>query len=118
MKINVPEFAKAHFWVEPPAGSWEFWGFRFKPKCQIGDKITFLIDKREVAEAIVAKIEPPGQSECSSSGRFKSTWKVYWIPESFRDLRHKVRAIHSPETNVKSCCACPDCAADRLKRGG
>lgn len=81
MKINVPDR------VEPPVGNWEFWAFRFKPKAQVGDEITFLMDKKPVAKAVVAKIEKPGQSECETTGKFKHLWKVYWKPESFKDLR-------------------------------
>ena len=87
MNINVPPEAVDHFWVEPPEGSWEFWGFRFKPKCEVGDLITFHVNKEPVATAIVAKIEKPGQTSCSQTGRFKNCWRVYWRPESFRELQ-------------------------------
>ena len=87
MKINVPDWAKDHFWEEPPPGANEFWGFRFKPKCQVGDKITFLMDGKPVAESIVAGIEKPGQSACDTTGRFKSLWKVFWKNEDFKDIR-------------------------------
>jgi hypothetical protein len=89
MIINVPEGALKHFWEEPPAGHWEFWAFRFKPKCKVGDRIIFKFDGKPIAEAVVAKIERPGQSVCKSTGRFKNRWKVYWTPESFIDLRGK-----------------------------
>ena len=87
MKINVPEWAINHFWEEPPEGHCEFWAFRFEPKCKVGDVILFYINKKFVAQAIVALIEPPGKSECESTGRFKNRWKVYWRPETFIDLR-------------------------------
>lgn len=87
MNINVPPQAQDEFWDEPPEGHWEFWGLRFKPKCEIGDKITFHFNGEAVAEAIVAKVERPGSTECAHTGRFKSLWKVYWRPDSFRDLR-------------------------------
>jgi len=87
MNINVPEKAIDHFWNEPPVGSWEFWAFRFKPPCKVGDEIVFRINGIPVARAIVAKIEQPGQSFCEPTGRFRNGWKVFWIPESFQDLR-------------------------------
>jgi len=87
MNINVPSVARGHFWEEPPIGMWEFWSFRFKPKCEVGDTIVFNFDKLPVATAIVAHIEPPGQSECSRTGKFKNGWKVYWFPHTFKDLR-------------------------------
>lgn len=87
MNINVPDQALDHFWEEPPAGSMEFWSFRFKPPCQVGDKVIFKHNKQPIAEAVVALIEPPGQSACESTGRFRRGWKVFWHPESFKDLR-------------------------------
>jgi len=57
MNINIPDWAIEHFWEEPPEGNWEFWAFRFKPKCQIGDKINFYFQKNLVAQAIVDYID-------------------------------------------------------------
>jgi len=87
MNINVPEWAREHFWEEPPAGSIEFWAFRWKPPCAVGDPLTFRFDKRIVATAVVSAIERPGQSKCEATGRFGGGWKVFWAPETFRDLR-------------------------------
>lgn len=87
MNINVPEQARDHFWQEPPQGNWEFWGFRFRPPCKVGDELIFRFDKQPVAKAICAKIEKPGESECEQTGKFRSSWKVYWKPETFVDLR-------------------------------
>lgn len=87
MNINVPQWAREHFWQEPPADHWEFWAFRFPPPCKVGDPLLFRFDGQVVARAVVAKIESPGQSECASTGRFRGGWKVYWTPESFHDAR-------------------------------
>lgn len=87
MNINVPESARDHFWDDPPEGSWEFWGFKFKPPCKVGELLNFRIDGKIVATAVVARIEPPGQSQCDGTGRFMRSWKVFWSPESFKDLR-------------------------------
>lgn len=87
MNINVPESARSHFWEEPPAGSWEFWSFRFPPPCKVGDPLHFRFDGKLVASAVVAKIEAPGKTRCEGTGRFGSGHKVFWSPESFRDLR-------------------------------
>lgn len=83
VNINVPEWARAHFWAEPPEGAEEFWSFRFPPPCKPGDPLVFRFDGRVVARAIVDRIEPPGLSECESSGRFWRGWKVFWRPETF-----------------------------------
>jgi hypothetical protein len=89
MNVNVPDWSRDHFWEEPPPDSWEFWSFgRWKPKCAVGDKLVFRFDGKPVAEAVVAKIEAPGQSQCDGTGRFKNGWKIYWTPESFVDLRN------------------------------
>jgi hypothetical protein len=90
MNVNVPQFARDHFWEEPPAGSCEFWSFRFPPPCKVGEPLTFKFDGVPVARATVAKIEPPGQSKCDGTGRFGGGWKVFWTPESFVDLRSPV----------------------------
>lgn len=87
MNINVPEWARGEFWEEPPAGSWEFWSFRFPPPCAVGDPLVFRFDGEPVARAVVAKIERPGESACEATGRFRSGFKVFWTPESFMDLR-------------------------------
>ena len=87
MKIQVPTWARAEFWDEPPADSMEFWAFRFQPKCKIGDIIEFYFDKTKVAEARVYDIERPGVTKCEHSGKFGSRWKVFWLPETFTDLR-------------------------------
>lgn len=87
MNINIPEWARDHFWEEPPEGHMEFWAFRFHPPCKIGDELIFRFDGKPVAKAIVDEIEPPGQSECETTGRFEYRWKVFWTNESFIDLR-------------------------------
>lgn len=87
MNINVPEYARESFWDEPPEGSWEFWAFRFRPPCEIDEPLFFKFNKKVVAKAIVARIEPPGQSKCEHSGNYENRWKVFWTPESFVDLR-------------------------------
>ena len=87
MNITVPDWAMEHFWEEPPEGSWEFWSFRFPPPCKIGDDLIFRHNKIPIARAMVAMIERPGQSSCERTGKFKAGWKVYWLPESFKDLR-------------------------------
>ena len=87
MEIHVPEWAREEFWDEPPEGCMEFWAFRFRPTCDIGDTLEFYFDKTKVAEAVVFDIEIPARSWCGDSGRFGARWKVFWLPESFRDLR-------------------------------
>jgi len=87
MNINVPESARDHFWEEPPVGYYEFWAFRFKPPCEDDDELLFRFDGKVVARAFVSFIEPPGQSSCESTAKFKHRWKVFWAPESFEDLR-------------------------------
>ena len=87
MNINVPAWARDHFWEEPPLGSQEFWSFRFPPPCKPGDPLYFRFDGIIVAEAIVDRVEAPGRSECEGTGRFKAGWKVFWTQESFVDLR-------------------------------
>lgn len=88
MNVNVPQWARGHFWEEPPKGSWEFWSFRFKPPCNIGDELIFKFDGVPVAKATVARVERPGQSSCEATGRFLNGWKVFWKPETFIDLRN------------------------------
>lgn len=88
MKINVPDWAMDHFFEEPPPGTAsEFWAFRFQPKCKAGDPIQFFRNGRMIATATVSKIEPPGVSECSSTGRFKNRWKVHWALSSFEEVK-------------------------------
>lgn len=87
MNINVPESARDHFWEEPPAGAMEFWSFRFPPPCKVGDTLVLRFDGVPVARAVVHSIERPGQSQCEGTGRFRGGWKVFWLPDSFEDLR-------------------------------
>jgi hypothetical protein len=87
MNINVAPFARQHFWEEPPPGSEEFWAFRFPPPCKVGDPLVFRFDGAPVARAVVSRIEQPGRTRCDGTGRFSSTWNVFWTPESFEDLR-------------------------------
>jgi len=85
--IHVPKSAVDHFWEEPPTGSEEFWAFKEKPDVDVGQRIEFRIAGDVVAEATVGRVEEPGESKCDGTGRFKNHWKVYWPPESFKDLR-------------------------------
>jgi hypothetical protein len=97
MNVNVPPSARDHFWEEPPPGSIEFWSFRFPPPCKVGDPLVFRFDGVPVARAIVHRIEKPGLSRCERSGGFESGWKVYWLPDSFVDLRRS-----EPELPLRS----------------
>lgn len=85
MNINVPEWAEAEFWDEPPEGSWEFWSFRFAPPCKVGDPLVFRMRGVVVARAVVAAIEGPGVSKCDHSGRFLAGHKVFWDPADFKE---------------------------------
>ncbi len=87
MNINVPTFARSHFWEEPPPDSQEFWSFRFPPPCKPGDPLVFRFDGIPVARAVCDRIEVPGRSACDATGRFGSGHKVFWRPETFVDLR-------------------------------
>jgi hypothetical protein len=87
MNINVPAAAREHFWTEPQIGFEEFWAFRFPPKCQVGDTLYFKFDGVPVAQATVSRIEKPGLHECEQSGKYKNSYKVYWRPDSFKDLQ-------------------------------
>lgn len=90
MKIQVPEWARKHFWQDPPEGHCEFWAFSWKPKAGIGETIYFYFDNELVAEATIFKIESPNKSKCASTGRFENRWKVFWRPESFIDMRKEI----------------------------
>jgi len=88
MNINVPESVVDHFWEDEPEGTThEFWAFRFPVRAKSGDIIHFHIDKKEVAQAVIDYIEPPGESSCSTTGKFKNRWKVFWKCETFKDVR-------------------------------
>lgn len=87
LKIQVPMWAREHFWDESPAGHIEFWAFRKKPDCQPGERICFYFDQKLVAQAKVHLIEPPSISRCKKTGKFLRRWKVFWKPENFQDLR-------------------------------
>lgn len=93
MNINVPQFARDHFWEEPPPDSMEFWSFRFPPPCKAGDRLVFRFDGKPVAEAIVHHVEGPGKSRCDSTGKFGNGHKVFWTQDSFRDIRHPATAL-------------------------
>lgn len=88
MNINVKPEHRDHFWDEPPDGFVEFWSFgRWKPPCKAGDPLIFRFDGAMVARAVCHVVEPPGQSKCAHSGRHANGWKVYWLPETFIDMR-------------------------------
>lgn len=88
MNVNIPSPARDHFWEEPPPGHQEFWSFRFRPPCEVGETLYFRFDKRVVATATVDRIEAPGKSSCATTGRFSTGWKVFWEPETFIDKRN------------------------------
>jgi hypothetical protein len=91
VNINVPRWARSHFWEEPPPGHHEFWAFSRRPRCKEGDEIIFRFDGQPVAKAVVAKIEPPGLTEGMGKYRFRTRWKVFWDPDSFVDLRDQTK---------------------------
>jgi len=89
MKINVPPQSRDHFWEEPSIPDYcEFWSFRWRPPCREGDDLIFLFDGIPVARAVCCYIERPGQSRCERTGKYGGGWKVFWLPETFVDLRN------------------------------
>jgi hypothetical protein len=87
MKINVPLNVVDHFWEqEPPGTVYEFWAIRFPIKAKPGDIIHFMIDGKEAAQAIVSFVEPPGKSQCDTTGRYRNRWKVFWECKTFKKL--------------------------------
>ncbi|OGU54782.1 MAG: hypothetical protein A2V66_01610 [Ignavibacteria bacterium RBG_13_36_8] len=90
MKITVPPgVERDHFWDEPPEGSWEFWAFRWPVKAKVGDTIYFFCSRKLIAKAIIERIDLPGKSSCERTGKYKNSWKVFWKPESFVDMRQQ-----------------------------
>jgi hypothetical protein len=88
MNINVSESLRDHFWEDTPSEvTHEFWAFRFPPKCAVGDKLIFRFDGEPVAEAVVDFVEKPGESSCSTTGKFKNRYKVFWRTDSFKNLK-------------------------------
>jgi len=88
MKINVSPAMVSHFWEQEPVGTThEFWALRFPIKAKPGDTIHFMIDDKELAQATVDFVEPPGKSMCDTTGKYKNRWKVFWKCSSFKDLR-------------------------------
>ena len=83
-RIQVPQASRAHFWDEPPEGHLEFWAFKDRPRCFINQKIIFSFGKQPVAEASVLRVEDPGLSKCTQTGKFKRHWKVMWHPSTFK----------------------------------
>jgi len=96
MKITVPPQEFDHFWEDPPPGHDEFWAFRWPVRAKVGDQILFHMNKKPVAEAVISRIEKPGESECERTGRFKNMWKVFWKPESFKKIEAKKAAAKEP----------------------
>lgn len=91
MTITVKPEEEAHFWEEGPVGSDEqFWAFRWPVRATVGDKIEFKLNKQPIAEAVISRIEKPGESDCAVTGKYKSMWKVHWRNDSFRDLRKQM----------------------------
>jgi len=88
MKITVPDFAIDHFFAEPPSDVVEeFWALRWPIKANAGDVIEFRHAGKLIARAKVSRVEAPGDSECSSTGRYRNRWKVFWKLSDFEDLR-------------------------------
>lgn len=98
MNINVPAWARSHFWDEPPEDSWEFWSFKFPPPCKVGEELLFRFDGEVVAKAVVAAIEEPGRV-CEATGRFGNGHKVFWYPESFVDMRSTLKPKTKPKAS-------------------
>jgi hypothetical protein len=96
VNINISTGSYDHFWEEPPLGHMEFWAFRFKPSCQMGEEIIFRFKGQVIAKAKVAFIEGPGHSRCAGTGNFERHWKVFWHPDTFVDLRQRLLTSASP----------------------
>jgi len=84
MKIHVPRSDREYFWEPPPEGAANFWSFKSKPRCKIGDELLFMFDGRPVARARVSGIEPPGIPW--REGESFNQWKVFWHQKSFQAL--------------------------------
>jgi hypothetical protein len=93
MNITVPPAEAEHFWQEPAENMEEFWAFRWPVKAQVGDRVVFNLNKKPIAEAVISRIEKPGEHECETTGRFLNRWKVYWTPESFKKIETKTAAL-------------------------
>lgn len=107
MKIDVPLEARERFLKESSDRAVDFWPFRSRPRCQIGEEVLFLFDGRLVAQAVVSGIEPPGIALWDDSGRFINHWKVFWHQRTLRvlDLPDSPRlsvSLEPEETRPKS----------------
>lgn len=86
MEINVPPEARERFLKESSERAVDFWPFRSRPCCQIGEELLFQFDGRPSARAVVSGIEPPGIALWDDSGKFINHWKVFWHQRTLRIL--------------------------------
>ena len=84
MKITVPVWAREHFWEEPPNGSREFWAFRFKPRCQVGDEINFRFDRKHWLRQRSPKFSRPARVHAKKQGDSRICGKSIGIQRRFR----------------------------------
>jgi hypothetical protein len=91
LNITVPssEIDNGHFWQEPPPNTEEFWAFIWPVRAKVGDPIYFNLDRKPIAEAVISRIEKPGESQCAETDRFLNRWKVFWTQESFKKVGPK-----------------------------
>ena len=83
MKIHVSD--RELFWDD--LGDWlNFWTFKFRPRCKIGDELLFMVDSRPLARARVSGVEPPGIPWQEGDAELFNQWKVYWYQRTFQAL--------------------------------
>src|SRR5271157_6241403 len=95
--IEVPQARRKKFFIRPKSVL-EYWAFKNRPRVFINEQIIFTFDGKPVAEALVVKVEAPGQGE----GEHKDWHKVYWKPSRFRKFRVTAAAEFSVSNSLNS----------------
>ncbi len=96
IQIEVPKRVRKHFWDkgDKEKNYWgAFWALRKKPAVEIDDEVVFTFDGKPAALVFVDEIEPPKKSACSTTGKYKDSWKICWNIHSFYDLRKDKKSM-------------------------
>jgi 8-oxo-dGTP pyrophosphatase MutT (NUDIX family)/GNAT superfamily N-acetyltransferase len=82
LMIEVPKDLRKGFWNRPD-DVLHYWAFKNRPRAFVDERIIFTFNRKPVAQAVVLKVEAPG----NGTGKYKHWHKVYWHPSHFQKFR-------------------------------
>jgi hypothetical protein len=100
IRLNINMHDRGTMFLPPPSGQLGVYQVQEEPQCKANDKVEFRFQHDLIMTGLVLGVEYPGSSIRPDMEKFKSWYKIHWIPIHHTPI--EIERLRSIET-------CPRC---------